>query len=80
MRCREKDVRLTRKAKSPLDTGWQKRAASLADVIKHRASGGLLGFVPGRSGLWVLDVDKHPEGTASIGAVLERLGNGTACH
>ena len=43
-------------------------------IISHSCPGGLLGFIPGRSGLWVLDVDKHPEGTASIGAVLERLG------
>ena len=73
VRCREKDVG-DKKAKSALDAGWQKRAASLADVLKHRASGGLLGFIPGRSGLWVLDVDKFPEGTANIGKVLARLG------
>ena len=33
-----------------------------------------MGFIPGRSGLWVLDVDKFPEDVVDIGAVLKRLG------
>ena len=37
--------------------GWQERAASLAAVRKHH---GLLGFIPGRSGLLVIDIDTFP--------------------
>ena len=37
--------------------GWQERAASLAAVRKHH---GLLGFIPGRSGLLVVDIDTFP--------------------
>ena len=51
---------LCRANKAALETGWQKKAASLDSVLKHYESGGLLGFIPGRSGLWVLDVDQFP--------------------
>ena len=49
-----------KKAKSAIKSRWQTKAAALKDVLKHHAAGGLLGFIPGRSGLWVLDVDRFP--------------------
>ena len=38
-------------------TALHERAASLAAVRKHD---GLLGFIPGRSGLLVVDIDTFP--------------------
>ena len=71
--CRAK-AQGDKKAKSAIAAGWQNRAESLDAVLKHRAAGGLLGFIPGRNGLWVLDVDKFPDDNADIGALLKRLG------
>ena len=51
---------ICKRGKAALQTGWQHEAASLDSVLKHYAHGGLLGFIPGRSGLWVLDIDKFP--------------------
>ena len=65
---------LCRAKKTPIATAWQKRPAPLAAVLKHRAAGGLLGFVPAKSGLWILDVDKFPDGNADIGPLLARVG------
>ena len=61
---------LCRANKAALETGWQNKAASLDSVLKHYAAGGLLGFIPGRSGLWVLDVDKFPGEDKDTGDLL----------
>ena len=50
---------------------WQKNAPSLQRVLEHKQSGGALGFVPGVSGLWVLDVDNSQDVTA----IKARLGD-----
>ena len=62
------------KAKSPIGLRWQKQSASLEAVLKHRAAGGLLGFVPGKSGLLVIDVDKFPTEDRAASALVARLG------
>ena len=49
---------------------WQKNAPSLQHVLEHKQSGGALGFIPGVSGLWVLDVDNSQDVTA----IKARLG------
>ena len=56
--CRAKDDG-AKKAKSAIAARWQSQAAALKSTITHHAAGGLLGFVPGRSGLWVLDIDNE---------------------
>ena len=71
--CRDKDEG-DKKAKSALASGWQKTAAPIKEVLAHHRAGGLLGFIPGRVGLWVLDVDKTPDDVDDIVAVLKRLG------
>ena len=73
VRCRRDDEG-TKRAKSALDSGWQLNPASLEAVLKHRAAGGLLGFVPGRSGLLVIDVDKFPTEDRAASALVARLG------
>ena len=50
-----------KKKKSAIASGWQTKAATLEAVLKHHAAGGLLGFIPGRSNLWVLDVDNSQD-------------------
>ena len=70
--CRDKDEG-DKKAKSALASGWQKTAAPIKEVLAHHRAGGLLGFIPGRVGLWVLDVDKTPDDVDDIVAVLKRL-------
>ena len=61
---------ICRANKAALETGWQNKAASLDSVLKHNAAGGLLGFIPGRSGLWVLDVDQFPGEDKDTGDLL----------
>ena len=51
VRCRRDDEG-TKRAKSALDSGWQLNPASLEAVLKHRAAGGLLGFVPVGRACW----------------------------
>ena len=71
--CRASDDG-ARKAKSAIAPRWQHHPAELEAVRKHRAAGGLLGFVPGRSGLLVIDVDKFPDDDKDVGALVDRLG------
>ena len=71
--CRSKDEG-TKKAKSAIASRWQHHPAGLEDVLKHRAAGGLLGFVPGKSGLLVIDVDKFPTEDRAESALVARLG------
>ena len=54
--CRAKDEG-AKKAKSAIAPRWQSQAADLKTVLAHHAAGGLLGFIPGKSALWILDVD-----------------------
>ena len=71
--CRAADEG-TRKAKSAIAPRWQKQSASLEAVLKHRAAGGLLGFIPSKSGLWVADVDKFPGEAVDARPLVERIG------
>ena len=73
VRCRKKDEG-EKRAKSALDSGWQKRPAPLEAVLKHREAGGLLGFVPARSGLLVVDIDEFPDATKDATALVARHG------
>ena len=68
--CRAKDEG-ERKAKSAIETRWQHQAATLDSVLKHR---GLLGFIPGRSNLLVIDIDTFPTDDKDAGALVDRLG------
>ena len=58
--CRAKDEG-AKKAKSAIAARWQSQAAALKSALAHHAAGGLLGFVPGKSGLWILDVDNSQD-------------------
>ena len=58
--CRAKDEG-AKKAKSAIAARWQSQAAALKSALAHHASGGLLGFIPGKSGLWILDVDNSQD-------------------
>ena len=49
-----------RKVKSAIAARWQTKAPTLKDVLKHHEAGGLLGFIPGRSSIWALDIDTFP--------------------
>ena len=61
---------ICKRTKAALQSGWQHKPASLDSVLKHYAKGGLLGFIPGRSGLWVLDIDKFPGENKDTGDLL----------
>ena len=50
----------TRKSKSAIQKGWQNRPPALKHVQEHVQAGGLLGFIPGRSDLLVIDIDTFP--------------------
>ena len=71
--CRSKDEG-AKKAKSAMASRWQHHPAGLEAVRKHRASGGLLGFIPSKSGLWVADVDKFPGEAVDARPLVERIG------
>ena len=43
--------------KQPVHHGWQKHPATLEAALSHIQGGGLVGLIPGRSGIAVLDVD-----------------------
>ena len=64
---------ICKRGKAALQAGWQHKAASLDSVLKHYAHGGLLGFIPGRSGLWVLDIDKFPGENKNTGDLLANV-------
>ena len=71
--CRSTDDG-NKKKKSAITSGWQTKAATLEAVLKHHAAGGLLGFIPGRSKLWVLDVDNSQDVDAIRAGLGERAG------
>ena len=71
--CRSKDEG-AKKAKSAMASRWQHHPASLDSVLKHYAAGGLLGFIPAKTGLWVADVDKFPGETVDARPLVERIG------
>ena len=67
------------KVKTPLESAWEKRGPTLQDALCHAARGGLLGFIPGRSGVLVVDFDKFLTVDAltpvqSARGLAERLG------
>ena len=47
--------------------------ASLESIVAHVQSGGLAGYIPGRSGLWAADVDHFPDDSRSARALLQKL-------
>ena len=49
--------------------GWKEKTP-LARILSHVRRRGSLGFIPGRSGLWVLDVDKFPGEDKDTGELL----------
>ena len=59
-----------RKVKSAIAARWQTKAPTLEDVLKHHASNGLLGFIPGRSSIWALDIDTFPAEGKDTGELL----------
>ena len=65
---------LCKQTKAAIETGWPNTPPSLDSVLKHDAAGGLLGFVPSKSGLWVADVDKFPGEDVDARPLVERLG------
>ena len=69
-----------RKAKSAIEKGWQLHAPALKHVLKHHEDGGLLGFIPGRSGLWVLDVDIFPGPDKGLDGLLANVSALAVIH
>ena len=49
--------------------GWKEKTP-LSRILSHVRRRGSLGFIPGRSGLWVLDVDKFPGEDKDTGDLL----------
>ena len=62
-----------RKSKSAIQKGWQNKPPALKHVQEHVQAGGLLGFIPGKSGLWVLDVDRFPGENKDTGDLLANV-------
>ena len=48
--------------KKAFQTGWQKKGRSVEEAVAHLDKGGLLGHIPGRLGLLVVDVDFKTHG------------------
>lgn len=63
-----------RKPKAPLVDAWQRpeNAPTLGAALHHVKRGGLLGFLPGRSELWIVDVDKADAGMSAAAADVAR--------
>ena len=64
---------LCRPDKTPLHKSWQRSAPSEAAVKRHLAADGLLGIIPGKSGLLVVDVDVPPDADRIDEDALEAL-------
>ena len=69
-----------RKVKSAIAARWQTKAPTLKDVLKHHAAGGLLGFIPGRSNLWALDIDTFPAEGKDTGELLASVSALATIH
>ena len=52
---------------------WQDQRPTLKAVLKHFDAQGMLGFIPGRSDLLVIDIDKFPEDVVDAAPLSERL-------
>ena len=52
---------LCKKSKVAITPRWQATRPSLQAVLKHEKAGGMLGFIPGKSALWILDVDNSQD-------------------
>ena len=59
--------------KVPIGKGWQKRKPTLEASISHLQHGGLLGMVPGHSGLWVCDIDEAHRDFKTTSAALAKM-------
>ena len=64
---------LCKKSKAAITSGWQNKRPTLKAVLKHADSDGLLGFIPGRSNLLVVDIDHFPGDVVDAGPLIERL-------
>ena len=70
--CRSQDEG-NKKAKSAIESRWQSKSVALKPALAHVKAGGLLGFIPGRSGLWVLDIDNFPGENKAIDGLLANV-------
>ena len=61
------------KDKIPTEKSWQLHSPSLESVLNHHAAGGQLGFIPGRSSMWVLDVDHFPNESKNLAGLLANV-------
>ena len=61
------------KDKIAVQKGWQLRSPSLESVLKHAQAGGQLGFIPGRSSMWALDVDHFPGESKDVDGLLTNV-------
>ena len=67
--CRSQDEG-NKKAKSAIEARWQSKSVALKRALEHVKAGGLLGFIPGRSNLWALDIDHFPSAGKDTGELL----------
>ena len=61
-------------SKAAITPGWPDRKPTLKAVLKHASGDGLIGFIPGRSNLLVVDIDRFPNGQVDAGPLVKRLG------
>ena len=67
--CRAKDEG-NKKAKAAIESRWQSKSVALKRALEHVKAGGLLGFIPGRSNIWALDIDHFPSAGKDTGELL----------
>ena len=65
---------LCKPSKRAITPGWQKVRPTLKAVLKHASADGMLGFIPGRSNLLVVDIDHFPNGQVDAKPLIKRLG------
>ena len=65
---------LCKKSKAAISPGWQNKRPTLQAVLKHATGDGLIGFIPGRSNLLVVDIDHFPGDEVDAGPLVKRLG------
>ena len=64
---------LCKKSKAAITPRWQDQPPTLKEVLKHVDAGGMLGFIPGRSNILVIDIDKFPNENLDAIPLIERL-------
>ena len=65
---------LCKPSKRAITPGWQKVRPTLKAVLKHASADGMLGFIPGRSNLLVVDIDHFPGDEVDAGPLINHLG------